>query len=350
MADARPLDARPGVVDNVGGLPWLLPHLSTWPSRWTAPVGIRRPGASPTPGLPSSSRPATGSTSSSEAERGLLDFVTIEDSLALQSTRRRELDERTDQVRGRLDAVLVAARVARARRPSASSRSPPPPTPNRSTCRSRSPPSTTSATGGPECRPASRRPLRGPPVRAPRVIADPTRSGDLGRAGLAPDLFDEAADFIEVVRRLWDSWEDDAEIRDVATGRFVDRDKAALHRLRREMVLGQEALRSPLAPRKVSPRSASWPTSPSPSRWPRGQPTWSSSRRTPPRRPGTSSPRSGAMRRPKSRPGPPLRIFADVVVFLDDVGATAARRKDRLDELYGRRPPLRRLHPRRHTR
>ena len=31
--------------------------------------------------------------------------------------------------------------------------------------------------------------------------------------------------FIEVVRRLWDSWEDDAEIRDVATGRFIDRDK-----------------------------------------------------------------------------------------------------------------------------
>jgi alkanesulfonate monooxygenase SsuD/methylene tetrahydromethanopterin reductase-like flavin-dependent oxidoreductase (luciferase family) len=28
-----------------------------------------------------------------------------------------------------------------------------------------------------------------------------------------------------VLRRLWDSWEDDAEIRDVATGRFIDRDK-----------------------------------------------------------------------------------------------------------------------------
>ena len=28
-----------------------------------------------------------------------------------------------------------------------------------------------------------------------------------------------------MVRRLWDSWEDDAEIRDVATGRFIDRDK-----------------------------------------------------------------------------------------------------------------------------
>src|SRR5206468_1053056 len=34
-----------------------------------------------------------------------------------------------------------------------------------------------------------------------------------------------AADYVEVVRRLWDSWEDDAEIRDVATGRFVDREK-----------------------------------------------------------------------------------------------------------------------------
>jgi len=38
-------------------------------------------------------------------------------------------------------------------------------------------------------------------------------------------LFDEAGDFVEVVRRLWDSWEDDAVIRDVTTGRYVDRDK-----------------------------------------------------------------------------------------------------------------------------
>ena len=46
-----------------------------------------------------------------EAERGLLDFVTIEDGLGLQSSRRRA-GRRTDQVRGRLDAVLIAARVA----------------------------------------------------------------------------------------------------------------------------------------------------------------------------------------------------------------------------------------------
>ena len=47
-----------------------------------------------------------------EAERGLLDFVTFEDSLSLQSADPAGPDERTDQVRGRLDAVLTAARVA----------------------------------------------------------------------------------------------------------------------------------------------------------------------------------------------------------------------------------------------
>ncbi len=41
-----------------------------------------------------------------EAERGRLDFVTIDDSLAIQSSRRGIPDDRTDQVRGRLDAVL----------------------------------------------------------------------------------------------------------------------------------------------------------------------------------------------------------------------------------------------------
>lgn len=48
-----------------------------------------------------------------------------------------------------------------------------------------------------------------------------------GRKGPAPaaTLWREAGEVIEVVSRLWDSWEDDAEIRDAATGRFVDRDK-----------------------------------------------------------------------------------------------------------------------------
>ncbi|MFJ8982217.1 LLM class flavin-dependent oxidoreductase [Streptomyces sp. NPDC102282] len=38
-------------------------------------------------------------------------------------------------------------------------------------------------------------------------------------------LWQEAGEVADVGARLWDSWEDDAEIRDVATGRFVDRDK-----------------------------------------------------------------------------------------------------------------------------
>ncbi|MET0189104.1 MAG: LLM class flavin-dependent oxidoreductase [Pseudonocardia sediminis] len=38
-------------------------------------------------------------------------------------------------------------------------------------------------------------------------------------------LWREASEAIDVVVRLWDSWEDDAEIRDEPTGRFVDRDK-----------------------------------------------------------------------------------------------------------------------------
>src|SRR6202167_6472781 len=47
-----------------------------------------------------------------QAERGLLDFLTIEDGLNLQSDDHFEADARTDRVRGRLDAVLIAARVA----------------------------------------------------------------------------------------------------------------------------------------------------------------------------------------------------------------------------------------------
>lgn len=50
------------------------------------------------------------------AERGLLDFLTIEDGLGLQSDDRFQADARLDRVRGRLDAVLIAARAAPATR------------------------------------------------------------------------------------------------------------------------------------------------------------------------------------------------------------------------------------------
>src|SRR6202161_154829 len=51
-----------------------------------------------------------------QAEGGLLDFLTIEDGLNLQSDDHFRADSRTDRVRGRLDAVLIAARVAPATR------------------------------------------------------------------------------------------------------------------------------------------------------------------------------------------------------------------------------------------
>ncbi|MFH8290746.1 LLM class flavin-dependent oxidoreductase [Streptomyces sp. NPDC018059] len=48
-----------------------------------------------------------------------------------------------------------------------------------------------------------------------------------GRRGAAPpeELWREAGEVADVAALLWDSWEDDAEIRDVASGRFIDRDK-----------------------------------------------------------------------------------------------------------------------------
>ncbi|MCX4909937.1 LLM class flavin-dependent oxidoreductase [Streptomyces sp. NBC_00878] len=48
-----------------------------------------------------------------------------------------------------------------------------------------------------------------------------------GRRHAAPadTLWHEAGQVADVACRLWDSWEDDAEIRDETTGRFIDRDK-----------------------------------------------------------------------------------------------------------------------------
>ena len=86
-----------------------------------------------------------------EAEAGLLDLVTIEDSLGLQTGRWSGPQPRTDRVRGRLDAVLVANpdhSVDPSHRPRShchQSR-----TPNRFTSPRRSRRSTTSAAAGPE--------------------------------------------------------------------------------------------------------------------------------------------------------------------------------------------------------
>ena len=44
-------------------------------------------------------------------------------------------------------------------------------------------------------------------------------------AASAGELWQEAGEVADVAAKLWDSWEDDAEIRDESTGRFIDRDK-----------------------------------------------------------------------------------------------------------------------------
>jgi alkanesulfonate monooxygenase SsuD/methylene tetrahydromethanopterin reductase-like flavin-dependent oxidoreductase (luciferase family) len=161
-----------------------------------------------------------------EAESGLLDFVTIEDSLGLQSSRFDGPDGRTDQVRGRLDAVLIAARIA----PLTSHIGLIP----TATVTHTEPFHVSKAiatldyvsSGRAGWRAQLSRPSEdshfGRRQSSPFKVAD---SENPQFQGALAERFDEAADFVEVVRRLWDSWEDDAEIRDVATGRFIDREK-----------------------------------------------------------------------------------------------------------------------------
>jgi len=140
-----------------------------------------------------------------EAQRGLLDLVTFEDSFGLQS------GGRTDRVAGRLDANLIAAAVA---------------------------PRTSGIGLVPTVIATHTEPFHISKAIATLDYASTGRAGvrvriaasgaeQVGRRPDLPveDLLAEAADYVEVVRRLWDSWEDDAEIRDAATGRFVDRDK-----------------------------------------------------------------------------------------------------------------------------
>ena len=65
--------------------------------------------------------------------------------------------------------------------------------------------------------------------RAGWLVAASESTADAAAVGREPvrgvALAGEVADSIEVGRRLWDTWEDDAVIRDVATGRYLDVDK-----------------------------------------------------------------------------------------------------------------------------
>ncbi|MFD4570717.1 LLM class flavin-dependent oxidoreductase [Streptomyces sp. NPDC058417] len=269
-----------------------------------------------------------------EAERGLLDFVTIEDGLGPQSSHLLEPDERTDQVRGRLDAVLIAARIA-----PLSSRIGLVPT---VVATHTEPFHISKAIATLDYVSTGRAGLR------VQITSRQNEAAHFGRrtvpriaahdapetAALVTDLFDEATDYVEVVRRLWDSWEDDAEIRDAATGRFVDRDK--LHYIDFE---GRHfSVKGP----SITPRP------------PQGQPLVTAlAHATVPYRlvaratdVGYVTPHDTAQARAivaeiraeqeaAGRSADPLHVFADLVVFLDDDPAEAAARRDRLDTLAG---------------
>ncbi|WP_425825470.1 LLM class flavin-dependent oxidoreductase [Streptomyces fractus] len=269
-----------------------------------------------------------------EAERGLLDFVTIEDGLGPQSAHFLEPDERTDQVRGRLDAVLIASRVAPLTRhiglvPTA-------------VVTHTEPFHLSKAIATLDYVSEGRAGLR------VQVTARPNEAAHFGRrtipridaydspdAGeLVTELFDEAADYVEVVRRLWDSWEDGAEIRDAATGRFIDRDK--LHYI--DFQGTHFSVRGP----SITPRP------------PQGQPLVTAlAHDTVPYRlvaratdVGYVTPHDAEQARAvvggiraeqdaAGRASEPLHVFGDLVVFLDDDPAAATARRDRLDALDG---------------
>jgi alkanesulfonate monooxygenase SsuD/methylene tetrahydromethanopterin reductase-like flavin-dependent oxidoreductase (luciferase family) len=265
------------------------------------------------------------------AERGLLDFITIEDGLDLQSDNRFSRDDRTDRVRGRLDAVLIAARVAPETRhiglvPTAIT------THTEPFHLSKAIATLDYASQG---RAGIRVQISGSPGTAAHFGRREIGGLDIDRYN-EPDVqqqvaehFAEAADYVEVLRRLWDSWEDDAEIRDVATGRFID--VAKLHYIDFEGRWFK--VRGP----SITPRP------------PQGQPLVTALGHAAipyqliassadvgfvtPRDRGHAAEIVAAVRasqREAGRPGG--HLFGDLVVFLDSSPAAARARWERLDE------------------
>lgn len=146
------------------------------------------------------------------------------------------------------------------------------------------------------------------------------------------ELFAEASEAVEVARRLWDSWEADAVIKDVATGRFLDRDR--VHHINyvgeRFSVVGPSIVpRSPQGQLPIAvtvrsdlelhfaARSADIVFIPA-----RGGDTAASVA-------DVRSAENGVDR--AERGLSPLRVIADVAVALDLDGETAAERVARLD-------------------
>ncbi|MDR6173370.1 alkanesulfonate monooxygenase SsuD/methylene tetrahydromethanopterin reductase-like flavin-dependent oxidoreductase (luciferase family) [Nocardioides zeae] len=184
-----------------------------------------------------------------------------------------------------------------------------------------------------------------------RADATRTRARLLGRRDLPPlqpatrddpvplaardEVFADAGEVAEVLGRLWDSWEDDAEIRDATTGRFVDRDR--LHHI--DFVGDHLAVKGP----SIVPRS------------PQGRPPVLVLAHDPrafalaaaaadvvlvtPNAPYPGDDAAGSVARVRAteaaagRAEPPLRVLGEVVVVLGATREEAARRLAELDAL-----------------
>ena len=261
------------------------------------------------------------------AERALLDLVSFDDAFGIQSQSPRKLDERTDHVRGRLEAVLLASRVA---------------------------PTTTHIGLVPVATTTYPEPFhiasaistldwisKGRAGWQPRVTG---RAADAALVGTKPapdpstalhDMFEEATDAVEVVRRLWDSWEDDAIIKDVATGRFIDRDK--LHYIDFE---GRSfSVKGPsIVPRPPQGQPLVAVLAHQPVPWEFAATSGDLVFITPADESDVAT-WVGNVRDAETRmgrQGQPLKLLADLVVFLAPTATAAADRKSRLDELAGR--------------
>jgi alkanesulfonate monooxygenase SsuD/methylene tetrahydromethanopterin reductase-like flavin-dependent oxidoreductase (luciferase family) len=271
-----------------------------------------------------------------QAERGLLDFVTIEDSLGLQSDDAFAPDDRTDRVRGRLDAVLVAARIAPRTNgiglvPTATVTQTEPFHVSKSIATLDY---VSSGRAGVRVQISARQDVADHFGRRPLPRLTAAELSDPSVQNQINEYFAEAADYVEVLRRLWDSWEDDAEIRDVATGRFIDRDK--LHYI--DFEGPWFSVKGP----SITPRP------------PQGQPVVAalghgaaayqliaSSTDVGFVTPHDAAQASDIAAEISTLAGAvghrsdALHIFGDVVVFLDDDASAAQARRRRLDELAG---------------
>jgi len=267
------------------------------------------------------------------AEEGVVDLVTFEDSFGVPVDPFADpTGERTDRVRVRLDAELVAARVAPATRHVGL-------VPVVTTIHTE-PFHVSKALATLDHTSHGR---AGWQVRVSALGSDAALTGrrdvpDLTYedylAGRGTDYvaaqFAEAAAVVETVRALWDSWEDDAEIRDVATRRFIDADK--VHTV--DVETSWFSVRGP----SITPRP------------PQGQPVvtalahatvpYELAARTAdlvfvtPHDDASAASILAEVREAEERvgrTGQPLRVVADLSVVLDTAGETGAARLARLD-------------------